>query len=336
MGLVKNILYKISNKSLLKFLPPQNIYPYYHIVGDLNVAHIKHLYKFKTIQQFCDDLDFLTNNYNAVDPKDVFLNQQEESSKKRGKKFLLTFDDGLSEVYYNIYPILKEKGLKAIFFINPNFIDNNDCLYKHKISIIIDMITNNSNAADLNQIAELIDDSFESKKILVEKIKKITIHDTNILDLILEKLNVDLKSYLKDNRPYLSKVQIQEMIADGFLFGGHTMSHPRLLELSLPEQKSEIIDSIEWLKDNFGIEYSLFAFPFTDKGISKYIMDEIFSYDPKTIVFGNSGIKKDIDPRIIQRFSLENPHKKAAKLIVLENIYKYYNKIIGNYRISRE
>jgi len=54
------------------------------------------------------------------------------------------------------------------------------------------------------------------------------------------------------------------------------------------------------------------------------------------LVFGNSGLKKDIDPRIIQRFSLENPNKETAKQIVAENLYKRYNQLAGKYHIQRK
>jgi hypothetical protein len=64
------------------------------------------------------------------------------------------------------------------------------------------------------------------------------------------------------------------------------------------------------VKSNFGISYALFAFPFSDKGISAKLLDELFAYDPKLLLFGNSGIKRDVNDRIIQRFSLENPSRE--------------------------
>ncbi len=126
------------------------------------------------------------------------------------------------------------------------------------------------------------------------------------------------------------------MIDEGYYFGGHTMSHPRLNILPPEEQEKEVINSIEWLKNTFKINYSLFAFPFTDKGISKQLINKIFEYDKRTLIFGNSGLKKDIDSRIIQRFSLENPAENTIKRIITENLYKFYNKAIFKYSIKRK
>ena len=93
---------------------------------------------------------------------------------------------------------------------------------------------------------------------------------------------------------------------------------------------------MEWLKINFNIKYSFFAFPFSDKSISKKLLNELFEYDCNLRLFGNSGLKQDFDSRIIQRFSLENPKKQTEKQIVTENLYKYFNKLIGKYTIKRK
>lgn len=96
------------------------------------------------------------------------------------------------------------------------------------------------------------------------------------------------------------------------------------------------MDSVEWLKQNFLINYSFFAFPFSDKSVSKKLVHKLFEYDKNIKLFGNSGLKKDIDTRIIQRFSLENPSKNTEKQLVTENLYKYFNKLTGNYNIKRK
>ena len=80
----------------------------------------------------------------------------------------------------------------------------------------------------------------------------------------------------------------------------------------------------------------MFAFPFSDKSASKKLLTTLFAYDKNIRIFGNAGIKKDVDSRIIQRFSLENPHKVIEKQIVTENLYKYFNRLIGKYHISRK
>lgn len=331
MGIIKECLYKVSNQQLLGFFKKQPIFPYYHIVKNSKVAHIEHLYPYKNRKQFESDIDLLLRYYKPINPGDLQTNANNPNT------FLLSFDDGLSEIYTDIFPILKQKNIKAIFFINPKFVDNKEALYKHSISIIINHLRKNNfkkEAVDLiKNLLSLPDLSNEAMEI---QLKSTPFSNRMKINEVLSQLNIDIDNYLANEKPYVSKNQIQEMIDAGFYFGGHTMSHPPLNQLTHEAQKNEIIDSIEWLKSNFGIQYSYFAFPFSDKGISKKLINELFEYDQQLLIFGNSGLKKDIDSRIIQRFSLENPKRIAVKVIVTEHLYKIYNRIIGQYNINRK
>jgi hypothetical protein len=68
------------------------IIPFYHIVSDEDCPHIQNLYRFKSINEFIRDIDYLAARYlpiGADDLNDVL------AGKYEGKKImLLTFDDG--------------------------------------------------------------------------------------------------------------------------------------------------------------------------------------------------------------------------------------------------
>ena len=314
---------------MISLFKKETIFPYYHLVKDEKLIHIENLYLYKNIETFKSDLEFLLKNYKPLEPKNIFERVPENT-------FLLTFDDGLAEIYSKIYPILKQKGIKAIFFINPDFVDNHITLYKHDISIIINHLKKtNFDKLEVQQICELLKIKFSFEKQFIQDLKNTKFEDKENLKSILRFLNIDIEKYLRTQKPYVSKSQIAEMIEDGFYFGGHTMSHPQLNQLSFEEQKKQIIDSIEWLKINFGLNYSLFAFPFTDKNISKKLINELFDYDKNIVLFGNQGLRKDFDKRIIQRFSLENPKKAIGKQIVTEHLYKIFNQLTSKYLIKR-
>jgi peptidoglycan/xylan/chitin deacetylase (PgdA/CDA1 family) len=331
MGIIKNILYTISAKNSLPLFKNQTVFPYYHLVRNNQVAHIENLYQFKNVAGFKNDLDVLVKNYQPIHPNDLL------EKKELKNKFLISFDDGLEEIYSVIYPILKERNLNAVFFINPVFVDNNEGLYKHYISIIISHLKKSGFEPEkLQQISKLFSFQFASTAEFIQKFKNIKFSEREKVNEVLNLLNIDIQKYLKEHKLYISKEQIREMMDDGFYFGGHTMSHPPLSQLSHQEQKDEIINSIEWLKRNFGITYSMFAFPFSDSSATKKLMEDLFEYDTNILIFGNAGFKKDIDSRIIQRLSFENPVKQVEKHIVAENFYKVYNKATSNYFIKRK
>jgi len=330
MGFIKGILYNFSQPAFLNVFKKQNLFPYHHLVRDNKVPHIENLYEYKNEAQFRSDLDFLLKHYKPLDPAVLGNGDLSRNS------FLLTFDDGLEEIYSVIFPILKAKKINAIFFINPDFVDNQQSLYKHDISVAISDLKSKGFPYDIvKAIADELGIQYSSNDDFIKKFKDTKFVERKKIEAALKILNVDMQDYLRNNRPYVTKAQIQEMIDAGFYFGGHTMSHPPLGQLSLEEQKNEVIGSIEWLKTHFGISYSMFAFPFTDKTASKALIDALVSYDKKIVIFGNSGMKRDTSPNIIQRFSLENPNKKIEKQLVAENLYKLYNKVVGQYKIRR-
>ena len=320
---------------MLNFFTDQTIFTYYHTVNNEKLNYLDNLFSFKNEKHFKNDIELLLNNYQPLNP-DFFLKDFKYNQIPKNH-FLLTFDDGLSQIFDVIAPILYEKKISAIFFVNPHYIDNKNFFVRHVISVLIDIILNNKYdkeiIQEINYLLSLKKSS--SKSLLINDLKKINFDSENILLRITELLKVDINTELKKKKPFISKNQIKEMIDMGFYFGGHTMTHPRLNTINYNDQKKEIIDSINWLKLNFKINYSFFAFPYTDRGISKKLIKSIFKYDNSSIVFGNSGLKKDFDERIIQRFSLEKPNQNTSKLIVSENLYKFCNKLIGNYNITR-
>ena len=330
MGFIKNLIYSISNKKMIPFFKRQPIFPYYHIISDEKLPHVKHLYKYKSIQSFKKDIEVLSKYYEPIDIKNVLLTYSERLIIPENS-FLLSFDDGLKEVYDIVFPILREKNIKAIFFINPNFIDNENYLLRHKLSFIVAKLEGCNDMKIKKKIGDLLSIKDNDIYKIRKKILTFREEDKPFINEICEILEID---FLKENI-YLTKSQIKEIIDAGFFIGAHTMSHPRLTLLSLEKQKEEIINSIKWVRSNFKLEYSFFAFPYSDKGISKEVFKTIFAYDEKAIVFGNSGLKKDIDERVIQRFSLEDPNKDVLKQIITENIYKIYNKIIFKHKIKR-
>lgn len=331
MGIVKDSLYHFANKKHLSFFREQTIFPYYHIINENKVAHIKHLYPYKSESRFKLDLDVLIKNYRPIQPKNLFGNGKIRNG------FLLTFDDGLSEMYSTVYPILKEKNISAIFFINPLYVDNKRLFYKHGISLAIELLNQKGLSENKkNEIAGVLQSEGADLQGLTGQLRGIKYRDKDLVYQVLNILDFDTQQYLEEHKPCLTSSQIEEMAQNGFFFGGHTMSHPPMNELTLEKQKAEVIESIEWLKQNFQIDYSFFAFPFSDRKISKRLIRELFEYDENLLIFGNAGIKNDIDHRIIQRFSLENPSLEVEKKIITENLYKYFNKSIGKYHIKRK
>jgi len=108
---------------------------YYQLVSDQPPSHIRHLYACRASLQFKRDIDILLNRYKPIDIPQLaaFIRALEPLPKDF---FLLTFDDVFRETYDAIAPILRRKGVPAVFFITSVFINNLEMAYDHKMCTI--------------------------------------------------------------------------------------------------------------------------------------------------------------------------------------------------------
>lgn len=103
------------------------ICPYYHVVSDEILPHVRPLYPYRTVAQFRADLDWLLAHYTPIRWSEI-----ETCRAAQKPAFCLTFDDGLKEFYTVVAPILEEKGVPCVCFLNSAFIDNKDLMFRYK------------------------------------------------------------------------------------------------------------------------------------------------------------------------------------------------------------
>lgn len=334
MGIIKNLCYKLASPMSISYFSKRSFSPYYHLVSNEAVPHISGLYSFKNEKQFEQHIDFFLKNY-----KNLTLQDLKTSIQRHGKlpqnSFFLNFDDGLSEVYHIIRPILKKKGVEAAFFICKNYTDNKELFYKHKISLIVEKLNNNRlSDGTINEIRKMVN-ADQNNFDLSKKISLIGFKSSDILEKIGSLIEIDFNDYLNKYKPYLTSIQINEMVKEGFYFGGHTANHYPLDELTFDEQYNEIVSSIDFMKEQFKLNYSIFSFPFSDKSLKRKLFARLFEYNPELILFGNSGQVKDIDSRIVQRISLEKARNNIEKYLISEYLYGSYKKITLQNKMKR-
>lgn len=329
MGLKNQIL-----TSLTKFLPfntlssydsEKLIVPLYHCVSDNEVRHIKHLYQFKNISQFSADLDFLLRHYQPIDLSEL----TKGANRNTGKPLmLLTFDDGLSQCFDVIAPILLKKAVPAVFFINSAFVDNNNLFYRFKVSLIIDAISNNRDKLSI------LNAGMDIEK-YIHFLKSLKYKDTPLIDDIALKLHLSFDDYLKRNSPYMSTDQIKSLIKSGFDVGAHSVDHPNFLELTIDEQVKQTKDSVTFMCENFGVDNRAFAFPFTDDGVTQNFYNRVL--DKKCdVIFGTSGSRKDRYHNVHQRIPFEQNDFSAKEILKKYLASRIFRKMTGSYHIDRK
>ena len=319
-----NLLCKLTSQSV--------VLPFYHTVSNNNSIHIKHLYEIKSTKQFEKELDFLLKNFQPIDFPTYSKSILEGTSLKN--KFLLTFDDGLAEFYTVIAPILKRKGIPAMNFLNTNFIDNKDLFYRYKVSVLIEKLQTTTFSDDTQKEIKLwfleqgITHDHNYKGLL-----KITYHQKNTLDSLAKIISLEFKDYLKEEEPYLSTKQINELIEQGFHFGAHSIDHPPYHTIPLEEQLRQTKESIHTTSSNFNLNYNTFSFPFTDYLVSKTFFTEIESN--AKITFGCAGLKNDSVNFNKQRIPFEIDGYNGEEILRGEYLYYIFKSLLNKNLIHR-
>lgn len=306
---------KNSLTGIMKLTQRNIILPFYHCVSNENPVHIKHLYKIKTVAEFEKDLDFFLSLYKPISYDELLALENKNQTAK--PCFHLSFDDGLQEVYTVIAPILKRRGIPATIFTNSAFIGNKNLFHRYKVSIIIDSVLNNK------KIINHLKHKFDIHSNIVNYLLSMQYMEMEIINRIAAELDIDFNRYLSKKKPYLSEEQVRELIRNGFTLGAHSDSHPEYWKISLQDQILQTEQSIQYLKNTFGLQRVPFAFPFTDDQVQKLFYEKMKGKFEAS--FGTAGLKNDPLSNHFQRIAMENGI--PAKDIIWGEYFYYLLKI---------
>lgn len=301
------------------------IFPFYHAVSDTPMPHIDALYHVRNTQTFEEDVDFLLEHFYPLHPEDMFS----PAAIPKGKTaFLLSFDDGLREIRDHIAPVLKRKGVPAIFFINPDFIDNRSLFYRYRESCIIHILKNRDAKAEPIQLPGK---TFPDIQKAENYILSLGYSDTQILDGIETELGIDDHQFLAEYQPYLGLQDLKALSSDGFYIGAHSMDHPEYALLSEEQQLRQTRESLAFIARHFAQKYNFFAFPFSDDGVKESFFRKM--QEPGSVMmhasFGTAGMKTSAFPGHYQRVPMEKKDMKAGDVLKMEFAYFLTKRFFG-------
>lgn len=320
---LKNIIQLISSQlsvdQYIFITKRKQILPFYHTVSNHTQPHFSELTYYRTMNNFIDDLQFFTTYYHSVDVQNIGSNT---------KSFHLSFDDGMSQIYTEIFPLLKEKNIDATFFINQDFVDNKNMFSSHKRSLLIYEFKNSQRSREI--LTDYLDN--DEKKCL-KKIQETK--DEKTLAEIAAKISFSFENYLNEVKPYVTLTQLQEIRKAGFSIANHGKSHINFSQLTFEEQKSEIFVVNEFLKANNLAEKFYFCFPYGGDKIDKNLFDWMYTEAGIEKSFGIAGLKNDYFAKHYHRILMERGDLTAEEIIKFEYLYYILKFFIGKNSIRR-
>ena len=324
----------ISQDSLLKWTGRKTIFPYYHTISNVDLSYISNLYPLKTVEQFKREIDYLCKHFIPINIDEVIKRiESKDGDEKPG--FHLTFDDGLKEIYTVIAPILEARGISATFFLNTDFIDNQGLFYRYKIGLIIERLKAIESKTLQHKVKLLLSEKAKWRDNMKFSLLNLDYNDIVLIEEIASILELDFKYWLLKNEPYLTSIQIKNLIDRGFNIGSHSIDHPRFKNIDIVQQKQQLEDSFSVLENNYKIKDRYFSFPFGDEDVSVEFFDWMNKEAKSKLSFGVSGIKDDYYCNHLHRIPMDNCIHEAKGFIKSEYLYFILKGIFNKNQIKR-
>jgi len=312
MGMMCNSIYAIAQR----WLNIPVVIPFYHaVLGDRWLPHHGQFYR--RSDDFAADLDFFLSHFNIIDLQKL-LSYLDGDCALPPRALLLSFDDGLREVLEVVAPILKKKGIPAVFFLNNSIFTENKLLFPHLQNLMLHHVLDTKIRQDkrYNEVHDLLYSSGLWKGNLGGSIMALKSKQGALLEKIAEICQIDQNDYCIVHKPYLNGNDVSELIRQGFHIGSHGWNHTHLTEHDSATQVDHIISSAFDLCKRFCLPYRAFAFPYNDVGISKSVYSALFQSRDVHVTFGTSLMRADCHTRSIQRLSFEKSRVSGQRILI--------------------
>lgn len=240
----------------------------YHYVRDMTKSAYPSL-KALNFADFKQQIEYFENYYRFVTVKDV-IEALYTGKKLPRNAILLTFDDGYSDHYEYVLPVLREKRIQGCFFAPGRPIVEKVVLPVNKIQFLL---------AAASSVDELLSElygfldlySAEFGLLPIENYYSRLAHadyfDTKEVVFVKKMLSMELpmgcrerilnaffSRYITEDETsfaehlYLSRDQLKEMIRAGMYIGCHGYNHLWLAEVSRGEQEKDIDRALDFLE----------------------------------------------------------------------------------------
>ena len=232
-------------------------------------------------QHFREHLEVLSKDYRVVPLQQlVRASPQKRSSKSR---IALTIDDGYGCNWDVAYPLLKEFGLPATFFITTGQIDRHRDYWWDELERLVTakFLPNHLLLRVKSEAHEWHSDgdwdsqapqwAMGLRRSLPKSRREELFRDLlNLLTTVPEAERLDFQDQLlswaglpiASLNPVLSQEQISRLAATGFIeIGANSVSHPILTQLTFGQQLDEIRQSKRWLERIRGSLTTSFSYP---------------------------------------------------------------------------
>lgn len=220
----------------------------YHRVGDHAAQPWDHTLWSASAEGFDAQLAMLSAEAEVIDPGEVEASLR---SGRRGRRVLLTFDDGYRDNFELAYPLLRRHGLTATFFLATGFIDSPRVAWWDEIAWMVRHAQPEQRAMQEATIAGLV---ARYKSLPRDRAEA-------FLDELAQRTGSGRCPAEQARDLWMTWEMARELRAGGMTIGGHTVTHPVLARVPIDDQEREIAGCAERLERELDEPMRSFAYP---------------------------------------------------------------------------
>jgi peptidoglycan/xylan/chitin deacetylase (PgdA/CDA1 family) len=218
---------------------------------------------------FRGQMAFVAKNFDVVSFEDLLSFELERVHPPK-RPLIITFDDGYRDNYTNAFPILRQAGLPATIFLAAGYIGKDRLFWwdlvafcvKHtsrRTALLPEISLDPINLASISDKRGAIDAILRWVKQAPDEVKN------RFVERLPEELEIDRAS--SDGAGMqLTWDEVRAMASGNIEFGGHTITHPILSNVTNDALETEISGSKTMIEKELGKEIIAFAYPVGGKG----------------------------------------------------------------------
>lgn len=234
----------------------------YHRIGDRSSQPWDRSLWNASATAFDSQLATLARDAEVVGPDDV---EAAMYSQRRGRRVLLTFDDGYRDNYEIAYPLLRRHGLSATFFLATGFLDDPRVPWWDELAWMVRHARADALPAG-DWLAEPLSLDRSAHETAIGTLTALykTLRNERaegLLDWVAATCGSGRCEAAQAAELFMTWDMARELRQAGMTIGGHTVSHPVLARIPVQRQIEEIATCAERLEGELGESMRWFAYP---------------------------------------------------------------------------
>lgn len=224
----------------------------------------------------------------------------------------LTFDDGLKSQFDFAYPILRELGIPATFYVCPDLIDAGSWVWTYEIRQRVETMNPDTRI----ELARALFCASTGTDAIMAKIRALPLQARVDMHAEVRRATASFRPTSEQSRKFdlMSWNEIRELDPQLITIGSHTMGHAMVNTLTPEQAEYEIVESRRVLEQKLDREVSHFCYP---NGLSGPTAERFVrqAYKTATTTEGCSVPTQAIDSHRLPRISaIENADRMLWRL----------------------